>query len=104
MQCYWESIYPIGKEMLIIRVPTNGGPDMLGAVDLANLVMPEATMICVMNPDGLQTSYQKHGTTWHGQFALEYTAGAFLYSKCTNSDAIVAGATDQRSLRPAMLW
>ena len=64
MQCYWESIYPIGKEMLIIRVPTNGGPDMLGAVDLANLVMPEATMICVMNPDGLQTSYQKHGTTW----------------------------------------
>jgi hypothetical protein len=64
LQCYWESIYPLGKEMLVIRVPTDGGPDMLGAVDLANFVMPEATMICVMNPDGPQMTYFKQGTTW----------------------------------------
>jgi hypothetical protein len=64
MQCYWESIYPLGEEILVIRVSTNGGPDMLGAVDLANLVMPEATMICVMNPSGPQTTYFKQGTTW----------------------------------------
>ncbi len=64
MQCYWESIYPISKDMLIIRVPTNGGPDMMGAVDLANLVAPEATMICVMNSNGPQMSYSKQGTTW----------------------------------------
>jgi hypothetical protein len=64
MQCYWESIYPLGEEMLVIRVATNGGPDMLGAVDLANLVMPSATMICVMSPDGPLMTYLKQGTTW----------------------------------------